>query len=81
MELPNEVKEVIGDNLLEDVSICVVYKNYRGETASRKIIPLRLYFGKTEYHPEKQWLLHLWDLDRRDYRTYALKDIISWDFK
>jgi len=35
-------------------------------------------FGSTEYHKEEQWLLRAWDVDKQDYRTYALKDILEW---
>lgn len=55
--------------------IKVIYTNYRGETAVRTIIPLRFFFGSTEYHTEEQWLLELWDVEKDALRVYALKDI------
>ncbi|MBU0760388.1 MAG: WYL domain-containing protein [Nanoarchaeota archaeon] len=58
--------------------ISVRYKNHRGETSERKIIPLEISLGNNEYHKETQWLLQVWDLDKEDYRTYALKDIKEW---
>lgn len=58
--------------------IKVRYTNYRGETAVRTIIPIRFYFGKTEYHPHEQWLVEVWDVERNAMRVYALKDISAW---
>lgn len=59
-------------------SIKVLYTNYRGQTAIRTIVPLRIYFGSTEYHSRQQWLLELWDIERAALRTYALKEISQW---
>jgi len=53
----------------------VRYTNWRGETAIRTIVPLEVYFGKTEYHPEEQWLLKVWDVERSAERIYAFKEI------
>lgn len=51
------------------------YTNYKGVTSDRNIIPLLPYFGSSEYHPEKQWLLKVWDIDKRAMRSFAIKDI------
>lgn len=59
-------------------AITVVYKNYRGEVAQRKIIPVDVFFASNEYHKDEQWLLKVFDIEKNDYRTYALKDIQSW---
>ena len=56
----------------------VVYTNWRGETAERVIQPIEIYWGKTEWHPEEQWLLKVWDVDRAAERCYAMKDIKEW---
>lgn len=55
-------------------TVTAVYTNWKNETEVRRFIPLELYFGKTEYHPEEQWLLLAWDLEKEAERTYALKD-------
>ncbi len=64
---------------LERIAIAVKYKNWKGEIAIRKIAPAEIYFDSSEYHKDKQWLLKVWDLDKKDYGTYALKDILSWE--
>jgi predicted DNA-binding transcriptional regulator YafY len=59
-------------------TVSILYTNYRGETAIRKIVPERLWFGKTEWHPQEQWLLDAFDLDKNAARGFAVKDIKAW---
>lgn len=54
--------------------IGVVYRNHRGEVSTRRIIPRDIRYGATRWHPELQWLLDCWDLDKNAERTYALRD-------
>lgn len=65
-------------NDLQNKVIAVEYKNYRGETAVRKVIPLELYYGNTEYHPQDQWLLRVWDMEKDAERIYSLQGIKKW---
>lgn len=50
------------------------YTNYRGETSDRMVVPIGLAFGATEWHPEPQWLLWAYDLERAAIRAFALRD-------
>jgi hypothetical protein len=59
-------------------AVHVVYTNYRGETAVRKIVPERIWFGSTEWHPKDQWLLDALDVEKQAKRSFALKDIRAW---
>lgn len=52
----------------------VTYTNWRGETAVRRIVPLRVWFGSTAWHPEPQWILTALDVDKDKERHFALKD-------
>lgn len=61
-----------------DKIVSIVYTNYKGETALRKIIPENIWFGKTEWHPEDQWLLDAYDVEKKAKRSFALKDIRVW---
>ena len=54
--------------------LTIDYVNWRGERAVRRVAPSRLIFGSTSWHPEPQWLLECWDIDKQEMRTYALKD-------
>lgn len=53
----------------------VEYTNYRGEKAVRRVEPQRIWFGSTDFHPEPQWLLDVFDLGRAAIRTFAMRDI------
>lgn len=58
--------------------VSIRYTNYRGETADRRIVPLRIRFAATDWHPEEQWLLDAIDVDKGAERSFALRDIHSW---
>ncbi len=51
------------------------YKNYRGELSERVAIPIRIYHGATEWHPEPQWLLEAWDMEKDAVRAFAMSDM------
>lgn len=53
-------------------AVAVPYTNDKGDRAVRRIVPERLYFGSTELHPEPQWILEAWDLDKHAIRPFAL---------
>src|SRR4249919_1907965 len=56
----------------------IIYTNWRGETDERHIIPLRVWFGHTEWHKADQWLLTALDIDKNAERDFALQDIQKW---
>ena len=56
----------------------ILYTNYRGETAVRNIIPQKIWFGKTEWHPEEGWLLDAYDTEKKADRAFSMKDIKAW---
>lgn len=58
-----------------DDPLIIGFTNYEGEYSLRRIIPLgRPYLGSTEWHPETQWLLSAFDLDKGSTRDFAMKD-------
>lgn len=54
------------------------YLNHRGERATRRVTPKRVWYGTTEWH-ENQWLLECFDHERGAIRNYALSEIQHWD--
>jgi hypothetical protein len=62
------VQPVTGD------PVTLAYTNWRGETAQRTIVPQRVWFGSTDWHPEPQWLLTALDAEKGAERDFALKD-------
>ncbi len=59
-------------------AVRIFYTNYKGETAYRNIVPEKIWFGSTEWHPEPQWLLDALDLEKNALRNFALKDVRDW---
>jgi len=53
------------------------YTNWKNERAFRRI-PINVYYGSNEFHPEQQWLMEATDLDKNALRCFAMKDIHSW---
>lgn len=62
----------------QKISVEICYTNYRGETTIRKIVPRKIYFGSSDWHPDQQWLLEATDLEKNQIRNFALKDIRAW---
>lgn len=73
----------VGDHVLAKVhragpdgpAVDIVYTNWRGETATRRIRPIGVHFGASEWHPAHQWHLRAFDLDRGAERHFALTAI------
>jgi predicted DNA-binding transcriptional regulator YafY len=55
--------------------ISIDYCNYRGERSVREVIPARIWFGSTAWHPEPQWLLEAYDVEKDASRSFAIRDI------
>jgi hypothetical protein len=53
----------------------IEYTNWRGEFGVRRIQPRSIRFGVSEWHKEPQWLLLAWDIDKKEDREFAFKDI------
>lgn len=59
--------------------VLIEYTNYRGERSHRRIQPLRLWFGVSHFHQGEQWFVEARDLDKEAVRSFACKDIHSWE--
>jgi len=64
---------------MNDKPIWINYTNYRGETSDRLIVTRELFFGSNEWHPDPQWLLRAFDVEKQAERTFAMKDVHRWD--
>ncbi len=62
---------------VSDAKLRFFYKNYKGEEAWRSVIPIRIWFGTTEWHPEPGWLLRAIDTDKGAERDFAFSGIRS----
>ena len=56
-------------------TIAVRYTNWRGETRIRRVVPLRIFWGKSPFHEGEQWFMECHDVEHgyAD-RHFALKD-------
>lgn len=54
------------------------YKNHRGESAIRTVLPRGIWYGKTQWHPTEQWFLAALDIDKDRERDFAMSDISEW---
>lgn len=61
----------------ELIPFTFMYRNHRGEVAERHVIPISPHWGSTEWHPEPQWLLQAYDLDKAAIRDFAMDDILG----
>ncbi len=61
-------------------SLCVFidYTNWKGERRVREVSPVNISFTRTEHHPKTEWILRAWDVEKRAYRDFAMKNIHSW---
>jgi len=59
--------------------VLIEYINWRDEIGFRRILPHRIMYGSTEWHPNAQWLLEATDLDKNAERIFALGDITEWE--
>src|SRR5207253_997262 len=62
----------------EKAVVSILYRNHRGETSVRRILPIGIRFSSSEWHPIEQWLLDAYDLDKQAERSFALADVIGW---
>lgn len=67
------------------IPVSIFYRNWRGVTAVRQVIPQtkegygsHLWFGATEWHPTPQWFLHAVDVEKGEARDFAMADIKAW---
>lgn len=75
--LHNHEQRDIEDHTFELITVELDYTNYRRERSVRRVIPMEVRFGSSEYHPYQQWLMDAWDLSKKATRTFAMRDIHS----
>lgn len=55
-------------------SIRFAYVNHAGFFGIRHAVPQGITWRATEHHPEAQWIMRAWDLDKDGWRDFALRD-------
>ncbi|MCS5737007.1 hypothetical protein [Herbiconiux daphne] len=52
-----------------------MYTNWKGEKRERQIVPIKMWYVSTEFHPKPQMLLQALDIEKNQVRDFAVKDI------
>lgn len=68
---------VVASTFVVPDGIELVYRNHRGEVRTRRIVPLGVYFGSTQWHPEPQWLLNAIDAEDNTTKQFALGALLG----
>jgi predicted DNA-binding transcriptional regulator YafY len=58
--------------------VTIDYTNWRGERSIRDIMPLGMAFSRNQWHPEPQWLVYAYDIEKKETRAFAMLKIHSW---
>lgn len=83
-ELTNILREAEGQPLLrpsfrDEEILTIDYVNHKGDRAMRRIVPSRAWYGSDEWHPETQWRLDAFDVDKGEWRSFALAGIMAME--
>jgi hypothetical protein len=58
--------------------VSILYRNWKGEVAWRRIVPLSISFESSQWHPVPQWIMRALDIDKEAERSFAIVDIQNW---
>jgi hypothetical protein len=58
--------------------VSILYRNWKGEVAWRRIVPLSISFESSQWHPVPQWIMRALDIDKEAERSFAIADIQNW---
>lgn len=73
-----DIEKPVKSEVPEGEPLTFMYTNWRGEIAKRRAIPMRTYWGSTDWHPEPQWLMEAFDTDKKAVRVFAMSDMSSY---
>lgn len=69
------IQEINQDQARPQQELAFNYVNYRGQTGRRKVRPLSIRWGTSDWYKTPQWLLSCWDLDKDDMREFAIANM------
>lgn len=55
------------------------YTNWQGVRKNRVILPLRMWFGTSDFHKAPQWFIKAIDLEKDELRDFAVSKIHAWE--
>jgi len=62
-------------NLTHGKRVTFSYMNWRGEPSQRHVELYGVFWGVTEWHPEPQWFVSAFDLEKKEHRDFAMRDM------
>lgn len=65
-----EIARKDGHTLKEKIRI--KYKNWKGNSRFREIVPIELWYGSTKWHPYSQYFIKALDLEDNAIKDFAL---------
>lgn len=63
------------DGLNWVLPLVFTYRNWSNKISERTVLPISTFYGVTEYHRTPQWFLKCLDLNKKQYRDFAIRDI------
>ena len=58
--------------------LTIDYTNWRRERGIRRIVPMYVWHGETDWHEGKQWFIRALDVERETERDFAISGIHGW---
>ena len=55
------------------------YRNWKGSVSERTARVANLVYGTTEWHPQPQWLVQGFDMEKGAERLFALQDMAPFE--
>jgi hypothetical protein len=65
-------------NLPSSREVNILYRNWIGEVAWRRVVPLSIRFESSQWHPVPQWIMRALDIDKEAERSFAIANIQNW---
>jgi 5-methylcytosine-specific restriction protein A len=66
-------------NMVFAPRVILDYTNHKGVMSRREIIPIRMWYGTSNWHAGEQNFLTAYDIAKDDIRDFAIADIHAWE--
>jgi hypothetical protein len=63
---------------MDSADVEIDYTNWRGERRRRRVLPLRFFFGATEWRKTPCWQYWAMDLELHEFRYFVMSNVHSW---
>lgn len=54
------------------------YRNWKGEQGYRRVVNPKIVYKESKYHKGMQFIIEAFDIDKQDFRDFAMCDIIEY---